>query len=314
MTGTDGMTGTPIARTYGDSALETTGLGVRYRRTWALRDCSLSIPAGRVVALVGPNGAGKSTFLRLAVGLVTPTRGSVRVFGEPIRQSAAALARVSFLAQDKPLYDGFTVTEMLRFGRHLNPGWDDDLARERLADLDIPLNRKVGTLSGGQQAQVALTVAVAKRPDLLVMDEPLANLDPAARHDVMSSLMAAVVETGMTVVLSSHVVPDLKDTCDWLVLLNRGQVQVSGDIDDLLAAHHVLSGPAGLADGVAARMPVISESRSDRQATLLVRTDGRTPSHDPRWSARGVTLEELVVAYLRSPDDAALPRPALALS
>ncbi|MFC7642317.1 ABC transporter ATP-binding protein [Streptosporangium lutulentum] len=264
-----------------------------------------------MVALVGPNGAGKSTFLHLAVGLITPTRGSVRVFGEPVGQRAAALARVAFLAQDKPLYDGFTVAEMLRFGHHLNPGWDDALARQRLAELNIPLNRRIGKLSGGQQAQVALTVAVAKRPDLLVMDEPLANLDPVARHDVMRSLMAAVAETRMTVVLSSHVVSDLDGTCDWLVVLNRGQVQVSGDIDELLTAHRMLSGPAGSADAMAARMPVISDSRSERQAALLVRTGPGAPSHDPRWSARGVSLEELVLAYLRRPDATSLPRPAL---
>jgi ABC-2 type transport system ATP-binding protein len=296
------------------TALETTGLAKRYRGMWALRDCSLSIPAGRVVALVGPNGAGKSTFLHLAVGLITPTQGSVRVFGEPVGQRAAALARVAFLAQDKPLYDGFTVAEMLRYGRHLNPRWDGALARQRLAELDIPVNRKVGKLSGGQQAQVALTIAVAKRPDLLVMDEPLANLDPVARHDVMRSLMAAVAETQMTVVLSSHVVSDLNDTCDWLVVLNRGRVQVSGEIDELLAAHRMLSGPAELADGVAARMPVISDVRTERQATLLARTGPGTPVYDPRWSAHGVSLEELVLAYLRRPDTALLPRPTLTIS
>lgn len=296
------------------TALEAMGLAKRYRGMWALRDCTLSVPAGRVVALVGPNGAGKSTFLHLAAGLIAPTRGSVRVFGEPVGQRAAALARVAFLAQDKPLYDGFTVAEMLRFGHHLNPGWDDALARQRLAELDIPLNRKVGKLSGGQQAQVALTIAVAKRPDLLVMDEPLANLDPVARHDVMRSLMAAVAETQMTVVLSSHVVSDLTNACDWLVVLNRGQVQISGEVDELLATHRMLSGPAELADGVAARMPVISDSRSERQAHLLARTGPGTPLHDPRWSACGVSLEELVLAYLRRPDATSLPRPTLTIS
>jgi ABC-2 type transport system ATP-binding protein len=265
------------------TALEVTGLAKRFRGTWALRDCSLSLPAGRVVALVGPNGAGKSTLLHLVVGL----------------------------AQHKPLYDGFTVAEMLRFGRHLNPRWDDALARQRLAELEIPSHRKVGKLSGGQQAQVALTVAVAKRPDLLVMDEPLASLDPLARHDVMRSLMAAVAETRLTVVLSSHVMSDLNNTCDWLVVLNRGQVQVSGEIEELLATHHRLSGPAELADGVAARMPVISDNRDERRAALLVRTGQERPSHDPRWSTRGVSLEELVLAYLRRPDTASLPGPTL---
>ncbi|MGW2161581.1 ABC transporter ATP-binding protein [Nonomuraea sp. NPDC001699] len=309
-----GGSGEFTALAQGPTALEAMGLAKRYRGTWALRDCTLSVPAGRVIALVGPNGAGKSTFLHLVAGLITPTRGSVRVFGEPVGQRAAALARVAFLAQDKPLYGGFTVAEMLRFGHHLNPGWDDALARQRLAELDLPLNRKVGKLSGGQQAQVALTIAVAKRPDLLVMDEPLANLDPVARHDVMRSLMTAVAETRMTVVLSSHVVSDLTNACDWLVVLNRGQVQISGEVDELLATHRMLSGPAELADGVAARMPVISDSRSERQADLLARTGPESPLLDPRWRSSGVSLEELVLAYLRRPDATSLPRPALTVS
>jgi ABC-2 type transport system ATP-binding protein len=289
------------------TVLTATGLGKRYRRTWALRDCSLAVPAGRVVALVGPNGAGKTTLLHLVVGLLAPTMGSVEVFGGPPERS---LARVAFLAQDKPLYDGFTVADMLRFGRRLNPRWDDGMATGRLADLGIPLARKVGKLSGGQQAQVALTVALAKRPDLLLLDEPLANLDPLARHEVMRGLMAAVAETGMTVVLSSHVVSDLENTCDWLVVLNGGRVQVSGPIDELLAAHRLLSGPAELADGVTSRLTTVDETRTERQATLLVRDS--SPALDPKWTVRGVGLEELVLAYLRRPESAALPRPVLA--
>lgn len=303
-----------VVRSGPAPALEAVRLAKRYRGTWALHECTLAVPAGRVVALAGPNGAGKSTFLRLVAGLIAPTRGSVSVFGELVGQRAAALARVAFLAQDKPLYDGFTVAEMLRFGRHLNPGWDDALARRRLAELDIPPDRKVGKLSGGQQAQVALTIAVAKQPDLLVMDEPLANLDPVARHEVMRSLMTAVAETQMTVVLSSHVVSDLAGACDWLVVLNRGQVQISGEVDELLAAHRMLSGPPELADGVAARIPVISDSRTERQADLLARTGPETLVYDPRWRASGVSLEELVLAYLRRPDATSLPRPTLTLS
>jgi ABC-2 type transport system ATP-binding protein len=292
--------------------LSVTGVGKRYRRTWALRDCSLSVPAGRVVALVGPNGAGKTTLLHLAVGLLAPSQGSVRVFGEPTGQSPAALGRIAFMAQDRPLYDGFSVADMLRVGRHLNPRWDDGLAEKRLAALEIPLDRKVGKLSGGQQAQVALTVALAKQPDLLVLDEPLSNLDPLARHELMRSLMTAVAESRLTVVLSSHIVSDLQSTCDWLIVLNRGRVQVSGDIEDLLEQHRVLSGPAELADGVAARTTVIDESRSERQATLLVRTEADPPTLDPRWQTHGVDLEQLVLAYLRRPEAAALPRPTLA--
>lgn len=290
-------------------ALTATGVGKRYRRVWALRDCSLAIPARRVVALVGPNGAGKTTLLRLAVGLLAPTQGSLQVLGGPPGASST-LPRVAFMAQDRPRYDGFTVADMLRFGRHLNPRWDNDLSGKRLAALGIPLDRKIATLSGGQQAQVALTVALGKRPDLLLLDEPLANLDPLARDDLLRSLMTAVAETGLTVVLSSHILADLTDTCDWLVMLNRGRVQVSGDIEGLLGSHWVLTGPAELADRIAGQLAVIEDNRTDRQATLLVRTPA-APMFDTRWTSRPVGLEELVLAYLRHPDTAALPRPAL---
>jgi ABC-2 type transport system ATP-binding protein len=199
---------------------------------------------------------------------------------------------------------------MLRFGAHMNRRWDNELATTRLGELGIPLDRKIGKMSGGQQAQVALTVALAKRPELLVLDEPLANLDPLARHEVMRGLMSAVAETGMTVVLSSHVVSDLEDTCDWLVVLTHGRVQVSGAIDDLLASHRLLTGPAEQADGVAARLSVVDDTRTGRQATMVARTGPVTL--DPRWTTRGVNLEELVLAYLRRPDVAALPGPVLA--
>ncbi|WP_406675083.1 ABC transporter ATP-binding protein [Nonomuraea sp. N2-4H] len=271
-------------------ALEVTGLGVRYRRTWALRDCSLSVPAGRVAALVGPNGAGKTTLMHAAVGLLRPETGSVRVAGE-----------VAFVAQDKPLYDGFTVAEMLAFGRRLNRRWDDGAARRRLAGLGIPLDRKVGRLSGGQQAQVAVTLAVAACPDLLVLDEPLANLDPLARHDVMRSIMAEVAGRELTVLLSSHVVSDLEETCDWLILLNEGRLQVSGDIEELLDGHHVLTGPEQASPAGA---DAVSVSRTGRQVTMLVRGG---PPLDPRWQARRPGLDELVTGYLRSPESGALP-------
>jgi ABC-2 type transport system ATP-binding protein len=258
-----------------------------------------------VVALVGPNGAGKTTLLHLAVGLLAPTAGEVRVFGRP---AGGARDRVAFLAQDKPLYETFTVAETLRFGQRMNPRWDADLASARVAALGLPLDRKVGRLSGGQQAQVALTLAVAKRPDLLVLDEPLANLDPLARHEVMRDLMAAVADTGLTVLLSSHVVADLTDTCDWLILLNGGRVQVSGAIEDLLAGHRRLVGPAELAASVAERVPVVASERVGRQVSLLART-GPDPLVDPRWTVDGVDLEGLVLAYLRQPEQASLPRP-----
>lgn len=279
-----------------NAALEATGLSVRYKRSWALRDCSLSIPEGRVAALVGPNGAGKTTFLHAVVGLLRPTTGSVRTAGE-----------VAFMAQDKPLYDGFRVAEMLKLGARLNPGWDQESALARLAGLGISPRSKVGKLSGGQQAQVALTLALARRPGVIVLDEPLANLDPLARHDVMRSLMTGVAETGMTVVLSSHVVSDLQDTCDWLVVLNGGRVQVSRDIEELLAEHLILSGPVELAGSLPGEARVVGASRTGRQTTLLVKG---VRALDPRWAVRQASLDELVLGYLRSPEEAALPRPA----
>ncbi|WP_181775709.1 ABC transporter ATP-binding protein [Amycolatopsis pittospori] len=279
--------------------IEATGLGKRYRRKWALRDCSLAVPRGRVVALVGPNGAGKTTFLHLAVGLLDATLGSVSIQGTS-----------AFLAQDKPLYSGFSIAEMLKFGRRLNPGWDDEFALKRIDSLRLPLKHKVGKLSGGQRAQVALTLALAKRPDLLVLDEPLANLDPLARHEVMRGLMEAVAETGMTVLLSSHVVSDLENTCDWLIVLNGGRVQVSGDIDELVAGHRILSGPAEEADALAGRVTVVDEARAGRQATVFARTEPVPLS--PQWTERPANLEELVLAYLRRPESATLPRPTLA--
>lgn len=291
------------------NALTTTGLGKRYRRNWALKDCSLSVPAGRVVALVGPNGAGKTTLLHMLAGLLVPDEGNVTVLGSSAGLPET-LPRIAFLAQDKPLYDGFSVADTLRFGAAMNPRWDNESALARLAELGIPLDRKVGRLSGGQQAQVALTLVLAKRPELLLLDEPLANLDPLARHEVMRGLMAAVADGGMTVVLSSHVVSDLEDTCDWMVVLNHGRVQVSGDIEELLAGHRLLSGPAELADGVAARLSVVDDTRTGRQATLVARTGPVTL--DPQWTSRGVNLEELVLAYLRRPEAAALPGPVLA--
>ncbi|MFD6068021.1 MULTISPECIES: ABC transporter ATP-binding protein [Amycolatopsis] len=281
-----------------EPVIEATGLGKRYRRKWALRDCSLAVPKGRVVALVGPNGAGKTTFLHLAVGLLDATLGSVSVRGT-----------AAFLAQDKPLYSGFSIAEMLKFGRRLNPGWDDEFALKRIDSLGLPLKHKVGKLSGGQRAQVALTLALAKRPDLLVLDEPLANLDPLARHEVMRGLMEAVAETGMTVLLSSHVVSDLENTCDWLIVLNGGRVQVSGDIDELVAGHRTFVGPVEEADALGRRVAIVDEARAGRQATVFARTE--TVPLGPQWTERPANLEELVLAYLRRPESASLPRPTL---
>jgi ABC-2 type transport system ATP-binding protein len=279
------------------AALETHDLGRRYSSQWALRACTLEIPRGSVTALVGPNGAGKTTLLRLAVGLTRPTAGSVRVFGlDPREDSAEALPRVGFLAQEHPLYGGFTVEEMLRVGRKLNPGWDDAAARERVAALGLPLKKKARRLSGGQRAQVALTLALAKRPELLLLDEPVASLDPLARREFMQAVLEAVTERELTVVLSSHILADLERVCDRLVILAAGQTQLVGSIEEIVAEHRLLTGPRDSADDVTRLHDIVRESHAERQTTLLVRANGHV--YDSRWTVHELDLEEIVLAYL----------------
>ncbi len=291
-------------------ALETTGLGKRYGRQWALGDCTLSLPVGHVAALVGPNGAGKTTLMHLIAGLAQPDAGRVRVFDQAPVNNTDVLARVGFVAQDTPLYLDFTVADLLTMGARLNRRWDTDLARARLARVDIPLDKPTGKLSGGQRAQVALALAMAKRPDLLLLDEPVARLDPLARREFLQALMGAVAEDGTTVLLSSHIVGDLERACDYLIVLHTARVQVLGGVDELLASHKILVGPrretadvAGTA-GVAA---VVKHSHAGKQTTLLVRTDG--PIHDPAWTVEDVSLEDLVLAYLANSDAGTLPGP-----
>jgi ABC-2 type transport system ATP-binding protein len=294
------------------SALETNALTKKYGSIWALRDCSLQIPTGHVVGLVGPNGAGKTTLFHLAVGLLDPSAGEVQVLGwSPRQHPTLVLGRVGFLAQDRPLYRRFKVSEMLELGRRLNPRWDERMPRERLQRLGISLDRKVGSLSIGQQAQVALGLALGKRPELLLLDEPVASLDPLARRAFLQELMDAVAQDGLTVLLSSHVVADLERVCDYLVILASGQVQVAGSIDDLLQAHKFVSGPLLDAQVIAHDPSVIQATHTARQSSLLVRTPG--DGTDLPWFARGeadvqpVSLEELVLAYLGRPEARALP-------
>jgi len=290
------------------TALEANGLGKRYGRHWALRDCSLALPTSRIAALVGPNGAGKSTLLHLAVGLLRPDAGSVRVLGGIPGSDRELLSRIGFVAQDAPLYTDFTGAELITMGGKLNRRWDAELARERLGQLGIPLDRRVGKLSGGQKAQVALTLALAKRPDLLLLDEPVAGLDPLARREFLQALMGSVAEHGTTVLLSSHLLGDLERVCDYLILLQTGHLQVLGPVDDLLAAHKVLVGPRRDAVRVAGAATVVRASHTDKQSTLLVRTNGEI--HDPAWTVHDVSLEDLVLAYLADPSVGALPGPA----
>jgi ABC-2 type transport system ATP-binding protein len=290
------------------NVVEASGLGKRYGGTWALRECSLAIPAGHVAALVGPNGAGKSTLLNLAVGLAAPSAGGVTVLGGRPPGSLAALAGIAFVAQDTPLYKNLSAADMLHLTRNLNWRFDQAAAEARLAELGIPLKRKAGRLSGGQQAQLALTLALARRPRLLVLDEPVAMLDPIARHDFMAAVLTAAVDDGVSVLLSSHVLVELERVADYLILLSRGRVQVAGEVDELLASHRMLTGPAGEADTYAER-PVVHVRRGEAQAHLLVRATADDPV-PPGWEAHPVGLEELALAYLREPGAAALPGPA----
>jgi ABC-2 type transport system ATP-binding protein len=290
------------------AALETQRLGRRYGSQWALQDCTLDIPRGTVTALVGPNGAGKTTLLRLAVGLTRPSAGSVHVLGlDPQADAAEALPRVGFLAQEHPLYAGFTVEEMLRVGRELNPGWDNEAARGRIAELDLPPKKKVRSLSGGQRAQVALTLALAKRPELLLLDEPVASLDPLARREFLQSVVEAVAEHELTVILSSHILADLERVCDHLVILAHGRTQLVGSIEEIVASHRLLTGPRDEAD-VSRMHEVVRESHAERQTTLLVRANGHV--YDSHWTVHELDLEEIVLAYLGQ--DAARRREAVA--
>ncbi|MFI7130335.1 ABC transporter ATP-binding protein [Nonomuraea sp. NPDC050153] len=209
-------------------ALEAGELGKRYRKRWALREATFELPVGARCALVGPNGAGKTTLLNLVTGLLTPTTGRVRVFGRPLEVS-----RVAFVAQDKPLYRRWSVADLLRFGAATNPRWDQHIATSFLLTHDIPVQQRADRLSGGQRTLVALALAVGKRADLLVLDEPLAELDPLARIQVMD----VVRELEITVLLSSHILADLAEVCDHLILLGAGQVRLCGGFTDLLASH-----------------------------------------------------------------------------
>jgi ABC-2 type transport system ATP-binding protein len=288
--------------------LEAAGLGKRYRKAWALRGCSLAIPVGAVVALVGPNGAGKTTLLHLAVGLTTPSEGSVSVLGGLTPGSPAALDAIAFVAQETPLYKNLSAVDMVHLTANLNCSFDRALAEARLADLEIPLRQKAGSLSGGQRAQLALTLALARRPRMLVLDEPVATLDPIARHDFMATVLTAATDDGVSVLLSSHVLADLERVADHLVLMSRGRVQVAGDVDDLLANHRWLTGPAAAADAFDA-LPVVHARAGGAQAHLLVRAGAGDPV-PPDWEAHVVGLEDLALAYLREPGASALPGPA----
>lgn len=280
------------------AALETVGLGRRYGRKWGLRDCSLTVPEGSVTGLVGPNGAGKSTLLRMAAGLSRPTQGVVKIFGEAVRPNGTAhLSRIGYFDQLRPLYDNLRVEETLNLGRKLNSTWDNSAALEWLGESSIPLDERVHRLSLGQQALVALAVCVGKSPDLLMLDEPVASLDPLARRQLLEILLASVADRGTTVLLSSHIISELEPVCDHLIILSASNVRITGSIESLLASHRILVGPRG--DMLPPNIEVLSNREAERQRTILGRGD--CGDLGAPWQVLEPNLEEIVLAYLSMP-------------
>jgi ABC-2 type transport system ATP-binding protein len=278
------------------AVLESQRLGKRYRQRWALADCTLSVPAGHVVGLVGPNGAGKTTLLNLAAGMLAPTSGTIEVLGGRPAGSRAQLARVGFVAQETPTYAGLSVADHLKLGAKMNPGWDAALARDRVKRLDLDPGQRAGKLSGGQRAQLALTLAVANKPELLILDEPIASLDPLARREFLQSLADFIAGHEVSVVMSSHLVSDLERVCDYLIVLVASRVQVAGEVSELLATHHRLAGDHRDPSSWPAGWQVISASHTSQQTTLVVRTAAAI--HDPAWTTGRISLEDLVLAYM----------------
>jgi ABC-2 type transport system ATP-binding protein len=279
-----------------DLAVETTGLGKRFGSRWALRACFLRLPEGRICGLVGANGAGKTTLLRMLAGLSRPSAGRAEILGREPSDTEAFLRDVGYLAQEIPLYRRWTVADHLTFGARLNPGWDDDATRERLARLRIPFGQRVDTLSGGQRTQVALALALGKKPRLLLLDEPVAALDPMARREFLATLTAAVADGNLTVILSSHLVTDLERVCDHVVVLSAAQLVVEGGLDEMLASHYLLTGAPRDLRALERDHTVLRTERTSRQVKAWVRLNG--PLHDPTWELTELDLEEIVLAYM----------------
>lgn len=281
------------------TVLRARGLGKKYKRKWALTGCTLDVEAGHVTGLVGPNGAGKSTLLNLAAGMLEPTTGTIEVCGGVPGSGPTQLAKVGYVAQNTPVYANLSVEDHLRLGSHLNAGWDEKLANHRVERIGLDPKQHAGKLSGGQRAQLALTMGIAKRPELLLLDEPVASLDPLARREFLQDLMEAVAEHGLSVVMSSHLVADLERVCDRLIVLVDSQVRITGDVEELLATHHRLTGPRRDVDTLPADQHVISARHTDRQTTVVVRTEA--PILDPAWTVGTLTMEDLVLEYMSNP-------------
>jgi ABC-2 type transport system ATP-binding protein len=283
--------------------LEAQALGKRYGRRQALTDCTLEIPPGHVVGLVGPNGAGKTTLLKIACGMLAPTTGRIEVLGEQPAAGPAQLARIGYVAQDTPTYSNLSVADHLKLGAKLTPCWDAKLAQARVDQLELDLKQKAGKLSGGQRAQLALTVAVAKRPELLILDEPVASLDPLARRHFLRHLMESVAENANSVILSSHLVSDLERVCDYLIVLVASRVQLAGETDELLSQHYRIVCTHRKETDLPPGLEVILAEHADRQSTFFVRSqEGPPPTGD--WSAETLNLEDLVLTYMERASDA----------
>jgi ABC-2 type transport system ATP-binding protein len=279
-----------------NAILQTHALGKRYGQRQALADCTLEIPPGHVVGLVGPNGAGKTTLLKIACGMLAPTTGRIEVLGEEPNGAPAHLARVGYVAQDTPTYSSLSVADHLTLGAKMNPRWDAKLAQARVDQLGLDRKQKAGKLSGGQRAQLALTIAVAKRPELIILDEPVASLDPLARRGFLRHLMESVAEHNTSVVLSSHLVSDLERVCDYLIVLVSSRVQLAGETEDLLAQHHRLVCTRREETDLPTGLDVIFAEHSERQSTFIVRSQTELPPGD--WSAEQLNMEDLVLAYM----------------
>ncbi len=280
------------------AVLEAKNLGKRFGAHWALRNCTFSLQAGQITALVGPNGSGKSTLLELAVGLLSPTEGSIEIFGSsPLKNPPDVLQRVGFTAQEHPLFGGFSVAEMLRFGKNLNPRWDDEFANARVAQLGLPLNKKIGKLSGGQRAQIALILSLAKRPDVVLLDEPVASFDPLARREFLQTLMVTAAETSASIVLSSHTLEDLERVCDSILVIADGTIQLIGEIESVLASHRYVVGPPEEEVLSSIVHTVISRSRTGRQVATLVNLEAPLVLGDS-WSVYEPSLEDVILGYL----------------
>ncbi|MEU9098654.1 ABC transporter ATP-binding protein [Streptomyces sp. NPDC048361] len=288
-------------------ALEAHGLGKKYRRRWALREETFRIPAGRVCGLVGPNGAGKSTLLGIAARLVEPTRGELRIFGRPVGDPSA-MPRYAYLGQDKPLFKRFTVAESLRMGQELNPGWDQAVAERIVREGKLSPDARIGSLSGGQRTRVAFALAFGKRPDLLLLDEPMSDLDPLARDEIASLLMSEVAERGTTVLMSSHLLADLEHMCDFLLVVADGRVRMAGDTDELVPLHTLVTGVTvdGELPSALQTHTVIDVRTGGRQFTALVRHEGPL---DPAWQLTEPSIEEVLLGCLRHPEAPALLSP-----